>query len=239
MFWVCHSRKCFTHWYGMYFFLTTYLVLDSNLRPPVLKSYALPLSHQAAQTKIMYQHVYLWIYSVPLSDERCGEMWWSHSPSHLMLHDAGPFRFKYHYYYFIFDANQIFRTDLCYFKVRAVCQNIHHELESLQLSASCTDPSHPLYLWQATEPRPVELILSRAELCHALICRSVLMWLCHDNEVRATEACLSDGVIAWGLLPPPSFISTMMLSLSPSFLPFPTLPTPSPCICICTLSAVH
>lgn len=44
------------------------------------------------------------------------------------------------------------------------------------------------------------------------------MWLCHDNEVRATEACLSDWVIAWGLLPPPSFITVMIVfSLSLSF----------------------
>lgn len=45
------------------------------------------------------------------------------------------------------------------------------------------------------------------------------MWLCHDNEVRATEACLSDWVIAWGLLPPPSFITAMIvfpLSFFPS-----------------------
>lgn len=46
------------------------------------------------------------------------------------------------------------------------------------------------------------------------------MWLCHDNEVRATEACLNDWVIAWGLLPPPSFITVMIVfSLSVSLSP--------------------
>lgn len=52
------------------------------------------------------------------------------------------------------------------------------------------------------------------------------MWLCHDNEVRATEACLSDWVIAWGLLPPPSFI-TAMIVFSLSFLPLSLSVSPS------------
>lgn len=91
-----------------------------------------------------------------------------------------------------------------------------------QASKIWMKPSHPLHLWQATEPQPVELILLR-ELCCALIWRSLLMWLCHDNEVRGTEACLSDWVIASGLLPPPSFITTMIV---------PPHPTPVLCVSI-------
>ena len=41
------------------------------------------------------------------------------------------------------------------------------------------------------------------------------MWLCHDNEVRATEAHLTAWLIARGLLPPPSFI-TVMIVFAPS-----------------------
>lgn len=41
------------------------------------------------------------------------------------------------------------------------------------------------------------------------------MWLCHDNEVRATEACLSDWAIAYGPLHQPSFIKIMIVSSLP------------------------
>lgn len=56
-----------------------------------------------------------------------------------------------------------------------------------------------LQLWELTKHQAFNRILCGAAFSHVLVWRGVLMCVCHDNEVRPREACISDWVVAAGV----------------------------------------
>lgn len=109
--------------------------------------------------------------------------------------------------------------------------------EGQAVLAVCEEPLDPDLLWK--------ILLKTLGCVHTLVPRSVLIWLCHYNEVRRGQRIpsqwLSDGprVSVTALIhhcddsflhPPPPAAPSVWLISSPS---------PACRICIFTLSAVH